>query len=519
MKSWKRPIVMSFTLMLAVYCGKSQVGNNSSTTKIAPESATITDPSAGATLSITKGPAAGTTVSFSPGSLAIDTSVFAEVVAMPSDFNIGGVARSSPAISVSASNKGSPISTLSSPLAISVPVDTLALTDLNLATRSVDNLCMFLKSGTDLFYWRKAALTLTTSEGKSFAKVLSTRVGVFQLVYCGSESLPGFVDASEAKLSSGKEHKLTFDSEMYGLSQAKLCVAVVSGAKKTASTDDSPEFTLGGKSVAMSGAGKVSVSMSLDTSKLVTGGWAAVVFVVLGENEACGLETPGPLGDNAFKSKGIYAWGVSYADLNSGIDGEFGDSRYPLASTQATLTKVSTTSPPAGLPAGTHCLTFESTVEGELVHGEFEVVTNAAGDLGDAYSFYLPKASSYKSNLQVGTACGSDTPSASSASSYSIDFPSSATPTLQIAPMSLATPIAGSYCVNLYESSAFSGNNPGTVSASPNVSWKNVSLSSTPTPFMIPYLNSGVFDMSVQIGCAGTSIYLDNKPYSVNVEL
>jgi hypothetical protein len=516
MKSWHKPFVMSFTLMLAVYCGKSQVGTNSSAAKIAPESATVTDPSAGATLSITKGPAAGTTVTFSPGSLAIDTSVYAEVVAMPSDFNINNVARSSPAISVSATNKGSPIATLSSPLAISVPVDTLSLTDFNLATRSVDNLCMFLKSGTDLFYWRKSGLTLSTSEGKSFAKVLSTRVGVFQLVYCGSETLPGFVDATEAKLSSGKEHKLTFNSELYGRGQGKLCVAVVSGAKKANSGDESPEFSLGGKSVAMSGSGKVSVSLSLDNSKLVTGGWAAVVFVLMAESESCTLETPGAVSDSAFKSKGIYAWGVNYADLSAGIDGELGDSRYPLLSSEATLTKASSS---GSLPAGTHCLTFESTVETELVHGEFEVVTNASGALEEAYSFYLPKATSYRSKLEVGIACGGDYPSTTTASIYSIEFPSSATPALELASMSLTTPLASSYCVNIYESTAFVGNAPSSVSAAPNVSWKNVSLSPTATPFMIPLLSGSQFDMTVQVGCSGSVIYLDNKAYSPTVAL
>ncbi|MEI8026143.1 MAG: hypothetical protein WCI18_07325 [Pseudomonadota bacterium] len=515
MKSWHKPLVMSLTLVLAAYCGRSQVGSDKTTTKIAAETAKVTDPSAGATLSITKGPAAGTTVAFSPGSLEIDTSVYAEVVSMPNDFNISSVARSSPAISVSATSKGSSITTLSSPLAISVPVDTLSLTDWNLTTRSADNLCMFLKSGSDLFFWRKSALTLSTSSGKNFAKVLSTRVGVFQLVYCGSETLPGFVDATEAKLGVGKEHKITFDSALYGRGQAKLCIGVISGAKKTNSGEEKPEVSLGGKSVAINGGGKVTVGLSLDNSKLVTGGWAALVFVLLGESDTCGLETAGELSKASLKSKGIYAWGVRYEDLNTSIDGEVGDAKYPLLSTKANLSEVSGS---GALPAGTHCLSLESTVESEMIHAEFEVTTNASGDLSEAYSFSVPKATSYKSRLQVGSSCGGDSSGTSSTSSYSIEFPNAAQPTLEIASMALSTQTASTYCVNIYESSAFSGNTPGSVSASPNVSWTNAALGPTATQLIIPSLG-GISDMSVQPGCTGANIYLDNRVYTQDVAI
>ncbi len=515
MKSWHKPLVMSLTLVLAAYCGRSQVDNDKTTSKIAAETATVTDPNAGATLSITKGPAAGTTVAFSAGSLAIDTSVYAEVVPMPGDFNISNVARSSPAISVSASSKGSSITTLSSPLAISVPVDTLSLTDSNLTSRSADNLCMFLKSGSDLFFWRKSALTLSTSSGKSFAKVLSTRVGVFQLVYCGTEALPGFLDATEAKLGVGKEHKITFDSALYGRSQAKLCVAVISGAKKSNSSEESPEFSLGGKTVAINGAGKVTVSLGLDNSKLVTGGWAALVFALLGESEICGIETAGELNKASFKSKGIYAWGIRYEDLSTGIDGEVGDSKYPLLATKANLSEVSGS---GALPAGTHCLSLDSTLDSESVHAEFEVTTNASGDLSEAYSFSVPKASSYKPRLQVGSPCGGESSGASSTSSYSINFPYAEQPTLEIASMALSTPLSSTYCVNIYESSAFSGSAPGSVSASPNVAWTNVALGPNPIQLITPSL-AGVTDMSVQPGCTGTHIYLDNRAYSQNVAI
>jgi len=257
------------------------------------------------------------------------------------------------------------------------------------------------------------------------------------------------------------------------------------------------------------------VGLSLDTSKLVTGGWAALVFALLQETETCGLETAGELAKTALKSKGIYAWGVRYEDLNSGIDGEFGDTKYPLLSSKATLTEVSGS---GALPAGTHCLSLESTVDSELIHAEFEVTTNASGNLAEAYSFSVPKATSYKSRLQVGSSCGGDSSGPSSTSSYSIEFPNASQPTLEIASMALSTPISSTYCVNIYESSAFSGNTPGSVSVSPNASWSNATLGPNPTQLIVPSLG-GISDMSVQPGCTGTTIYLDNRAYSQNVAI
>lgn len=515
MKSWHKPLVMSLTLLLAVYCGRSQVGNDKYNSKIPPETTKITDPNTGVTLSITKGAASGTTVAFSPGTLEIDTSVFVEVVSMPADFNVSNVTRSSPAISVGASGGGSSVTTLSSPLAISVPVDTLSLTGLDLTARSTENLCMFLKSGSELFYWRKSALTLHASEGKNFAKVLSNRLGIFQLVYCGNEPLPGFVDASQAKLSVGKEHKITFDAALYGMSQAKLCIGVVSGSKKPNGADESPEFSLGGKSVAINGSGKVTVSLNFDNSKLVTGGWAALVFALLQETDTCGIETPGQLANGSLKSRGIYAWGIQYGDLNSGLDGEFGDAKYALLPARATLKEFSDPStPPGALPAGTHCLTFDASLDSELAHAEFEVTTTA-GNLSQNYSFPLPKATSYKSRLQVGSSCGADSSGTSSATSYDIDFPNAAQPNLTIASMTLSTSLDNTYCVNIYESSAFSAANTASVTATPNVAWKNVPLGTTGTSFIIPYL-TGIYDMSVQLACMGTNIYLNDQRYSTS---
>ena len=509
MKSWHKPLVMSLTLLLAVYCGRPQVGSDKNNSKIPPETTKITDPNTGVTLSITKGAASGTSVAFSPGTLEIDTSVFVEVVSMPAGFNVSNVTRSSPAISVGASGGGSSVTTLSSPLSISVPVDTLSLTGLDLTARSTENLCMFLKSGSELFYWRKSALTLYASEGKNFAKVLSNRLGIFQLVYCGNEPLPGFVDASQAKLSVGKEHKITFDAALYGLSQAKLCIGVVSGSKKPNGGDESPEFSLGGKSVAINGSGKVTVSLNFDNSKLVAGGWAALVFALLQETDTCGIETPGQLANGSLKSRGIYAWGIQYGDLNSGLDGEFGDAKYPLLPARAILTEASTS---GTLPAGTHCLSFDASLDSELAHAEFEVTT-ANGGLPHNYSFPLPKATSYKSRLQVGSSCGADSSGTSSATSYDIDFPNAAQPNLTIASMTLSTSLDNTYCVNIYESSAFSAANTASVTVNPNVAWKNVPLGPTGTSFIIPYL-TGNYDMSVQPACVGTNIYLNDKSYT-----
>ena len=144
MNHFYKPTAFLVVLVSAVYCGKAQLNGGSSSTKVSPASTTVTDPTQGATLQISRGAAAGTTVSFAPGSLEIDTSVLAEVVEQPTNFSVGGVAKSSPAISVSASKSGESILTLSSPLSISVPVDTLALDSFNLILRSNDNLCMFL---------------------------------------------------------------------------------------------------------------------------------------------------------------------------------------------------------------------------------------------------------------------------------------------------------------------------------------------------------------------------------------
>jgi hypothetical protein len=115
----------------------------------------------------------------------------------------------------------------------------------------------------------------------------------------------------------------------------------------------------------------------------------------------------------------------------------------------------------------------------------------------------------------VGSSCGADSSGTSSATSYDIDFPNAAQPNLTIASMTLSTSRASTYCVNIYESSAFSTANPASVTATPNVTLKNVALNSDGTSFIIPYL-TGNYDMSVQPACLGTNIYLNDKPYSTS---
>jgi hypothetical protein len=510
MNHFYKPTAFLVVLVSAVYCGKAQLNGGSSSTKVSPASTTVKDSTQGATLQISRGAAAGTTVSFVPGSLEIDTSVLAEVVEQPTNFSVGGVAKSSPAISVSASKSGESILTLSSPLSISVPVDTLALDSFNLILRSNDNLCMFLQSGSDLFVWRKSAITLTTAEGKSLAKVSSKRLGTFQLVYCGTEALPGFKDASEEKLGADNAHTLTFNSALYGLSQEKLCAGVVSFAKENDSKD-SDLYSLGGKSTAMTGGGNISLSITLDTTKLVTGGEAAVVFMLLGASETCVFEKAGLIPSGSIVHKGLYAWGVSYTDVSKNLSGAFGDSRYPLSALKGSIAEAAESQ---SLPPGKHCLTFDSDSNNLLAHAEFEISTDNTGNLSSSYSFFLPASSSYRASLEIGSTCGQDNSTSPTASRYRISFPTLTTPNVQIASMAVTAAVASTYCVNIYDSSAFTNNAPASVTASPLVSWQNITLNSTAKSLIIPYLS--LTDISVQFGCTSPATYLNDRPYNPN---
>jgi len=511
MNHFYKPTAFLMILVSAVYCGKAQLTTGSSSTKVLPSSTTVKNATEGATLQISRGAAAGTTVSFAPGSLEIDTSVLAEVVEQPESFSVGGIAKSSPAVSVSASKGGESILTLSSPLSITVPIDTLALNSFDLILRSNDNLCMFLQSGGDLFVWRKSSITLTAADGKALAKVNSKRLGTFQLVYCGSESLPGFKDASEEKLDAGNEHTLTFNSSLYGLGQEKLCAGAVSFTKGDDSKDGDL-YSLGGKSASMTGGGNITVSIPVDTSKLVSGGEAAVVFMVLGANDSCPLEQTGLIPSDSLVHNGLYAWGVSYTAASKDLSGTFGDSKYPLSATQGTITEAVGSQI---LPPGEHCLIFESDSETMIAHSEFKIITDNTGNLSGNYSFHLPSSPVYRAILEVGSTCSKGNQGSNSASQYQIVFPKTNSTNVQIASMTATATIPSTYCINIFDSSAFTSSVPTTVSVPSLVNWQNITLNNTASSFIIPYLS--LTDITIQLGCTATATFLNDRPYNPNL--
>ncbi len=234
LKSIVTMIVFSGPLLLA--CGLQTDAEKRKSTKTERE-VTETEETK---LSIEAGAAKGTEVIIPPGALAVGSSVSVEATDTPSEFSaLEDVGEASAAIEVAAIDPdGNPVTELSTPMTIQIPYG--GETSLLQVEESEDNLCALLKSDAGFFLWRRSSLTIDSASKKASFK--SKNLGVFQLVYCGTEELEGFADAAASGVSSDKiSLSLSFDSDKFGFGADQICLFI--GRESTSSTSSTESET------------------------------------------------------------------------------------------------------------------------------------------------------------------------------------------------------------------------------------------------------------------------------------
>ena len=173
-----------------VAAGKTEAVSETSTTNLE-----ISDPSS---------PLNGAAAQLPPGTLAVGSVIELDAtVDQPTSFANAKVDAANLPISVLAKDSGGAIVTeVASPMTIKLPYSEAALVD-----RNADNLCIFLEWAGDqsVFVWRRSSLSLQGAE----ASFETTRLGVFQLVYCGNSALDSdFKDAQAEGISGAAGTKL-----------------------------------------------------------------------------------------------------------------------------------------------------------------------------------------------------------------------------------------------------------------------------------------------------------------------
>lgn len=192
------------TSLLILTCSSGQTGGADSEELKKNDIQTISNTEEQSTLNIETGNLKNTITTIPAGALAIGTKVgMKEASTTPTSFTNAGTPASSPVNITATDADGNPVTELSVPMKIQIPISNTAL---HLATESTeDNLCALLETPNQNYYvWRRSALTIENN----FTIFQSKRLGIFQLVYCGSEPLDGFEEAAESGIGGDASESL-----------------------------------------------------------------------------------------------------------------------------------------------------------------------------------------------------------------------------------------------------------------------------------------------------------------------
>jgi hypothetical protein len=227
----RQSLVSVFALpLLFTACSGSQTGDDAIKRKKKGENQTVED-GVPTSLQISEGSLAGTAVDVPPGALPSGANVNLRSTKAPETFaSVNGVSSASDAVSITAQDAGgNELSELVSPMTIQLPVSATALA-LSIEKKE-SNLCTFLETaGGELYVWRRSALAL--SSGKVVFE--SKRLGVFQVVYCGSTELSGFTEAAESDVAGSASQALAeiiIPAGEFSVDVDQYCVGVISGVE------------------------------------------------------------------------------------------------------------------------------------------------------------------------------------------------------------------------------------------------------------------------------------------------
>jgi hypothetical protein len=168
------------------------------------------------TVEHTTGPAAGSNITVPAGALPPGSLVAIQSVDSPAEFgavigNNDEILPASTAVLITASDKAGSDVTPNSPMTIQLTVSGNNLAE----SKSLDRVCAVLKGmDGEQYVWRAKSIEINSEKTK--ATFTSGVLGIFQLLYCGTESMDGFNEQSaedDQNDGSGKMFTAIFDNK------------------------------------------------------------------------------------------------------------------------------------------------------------------------------------------------------------------------------------------------------------------------------------------------------------------
>ncbi|MBP9706848.1 MAG: hypothetical protein KBD78_04340 [Oligoflexales bacterium] len=213
------------------------------------------------------------TAEISPGSLAINVSVY--------------------------NSSGERLSELEQPMLVGLPIQAASLL---LVENSEANLCAFLSAlDKSLLVWRAANIKVV----KNKAQFLTTKLGKFQLAYCGDTALSGFSEVEDEKLTSvdnweithnidaatgaakEKDLELSYEIPAAYLSGANsLCVFMLSAKEKSGGEDFEPVAMLASGAFTVKSGAAANIKLPFASSNLDHDG-VFLGIAMLGKGKSC----------------------------------------------------------------------------------------------------------------------------------------------------------------------------------------------------------------------------------------
>lgn len=183
------------------------------------------------TLTIDEGELSGTELIIPQGALAIGALFSVAETAAPASFTSDGevVVATKPLRISATGDDGGDINTLQQPMTLSLPLgDSLGLAAIE---KNEDNLCAFLETGSgDKYLWRRASLSLSADRKK--VGLTSIKLGVFQIVFCGTKEVSGFTDVEQTEVVTGSKVDsfaiITIPASKFNFGQSHVCAGVAS---------------------------------------------------------------------------------------------------------------------------------------------------------------------------------------------------------------------------------------------------------------------------------------------------
>ena len=213
-------------LSIAAGCSAGQTESETEILKVKDEQQ-VSDPAAETTLKIETKELRGTEVTIAPGTIAAGSNVsLNQATTTPKAFEETGLTSANKPVDLTIKDEsGNAVEEVGTPLTIQLPINSAALQAVDSTT---DNLCVllvFVGNDDEKYVWRRSALTL--KDEKAIFK--TTKLGTFQLVYCGSETLSGFEDAAKKEIAGDASSPLVrikVPTEGFKFGHTHICAGI-----------------------------------------------------------------------------------------------------------------------------------------------------------------------------------------------------------------------------------------------------------------------------------------------------